>query len=54
MFPVSDPGIGAGDIISVDGGIPVSMRLAQKGDRTLAGAISTEPGHVLGDQKRVE
>ncbi len=49
MFPVSNPIIGAGDIVAVDTGMPVSMKLARAGDTALAGVISTEPGQVLGD-----
>ncbi|MEK7156391.1 MAG: immunoglobulin-like domain-containing protein, partial [Patescibacteria group bacterium] len=49
MFPVSSPGIGAADIVAVDAGQPVSMKLAERGDRALAGAISTDPGQTLGD-----
>ena len=50
LYPVSNPQIGAGDIVSVDNAAPVQMRLAQSGDTTLAGVISTQPGEVLGDQ----
>ena len=51
MFPVSNPGINAGDIVAVDAGAPVSMKYAQAGDTTpLAGIVSTAPGQVLGDQ----
>lgn len=50
MFPVGSPVISAGDIVSVDRGIPIQMKLAIAGDTTLAGVISTSPGHVLGDQ----
>ena len=32
MFPVSNPGITAGDIVAVDRGMPVSMKLAVGGD----------------------
>jgi hypothetical protein len=50
MFPVSNPIITAGDIVAVDTGIPVSMKLAAQGDTApLAGIVSTEPGQVLGD-----
>ncbi len=48
MFPVSNPMINAADIVAVDVGVPVSMKLAKKGD-TLAGVIATAPGQVLGD-----
>ncbi|HEY4516894.1 MAG TPA: immunoglobulin-like domain-containing protein [Candidatus Paceibacterota bacterium] len=51
MFPVSNPLMGAGDIVAVDRGIPVSMKLAIASDGApLAGVISTLPGQVLGDQ----
>ena len=51
MFPVSNPGITAGDIVAVDAGVPVSMKLASpKVGAPLAGIISTNPGQVLGDQ----
>ncbi len=49
MFPVSNPGINAGDIVSVDAGVPVSMKLARRGDTALAGIISTAPGQTLGN-----
>ncbi|MBI5457879.1 DUF5011 domain-containing protein, partial [Candidatus Kaiserbacteria bacterium] len=50
MFPVSNPSIGAGDIVAVDTGVPVSMTLAKAGEReALAGVISTNPGQILGD-----
>ena len=49
MFPVSSPGINAGDIVAVDVGVPVSMKLASQGDKALAGVISTDPGQVLGN-----
>jgi hypothetical protein len=50
LFPVSNPGIGAGDIVSIDAGMPVSMKLASKGDKApLAGVISTAPGTTMGD-----
>jgi len=51
LFPVSSPLIEAGDIVAVDKGIPVSMKLATAGDNApLAGVISTQPGQTLGDQ----
>jgi hypothetical protein len=51
MFPVSNPGIQAGDIVSVDAGTPISMKLALSGDTApLAGIVSTYPGQTLGDQ----
>ncbi|MBI5456381.1 hypothetical protein HY969_01445, partial [Candidatus Kaiserbacteria bacterium] len=49
MFPVSSPSIGAADIVAVDVGAPVSMKLARRGDAALAGVIATQPGQVLGD-----
>ena len=50
MFPVSNPGITAGDIVAVDAGVPVSMKLAAAGEAApLAGIIATNPGQVLGD-----
>ena len=50
MFPVSNPGITAGDIVAVDAGVPVSMKLASAGESApLAGVIATNPGQVLGD-----
>ena len=50
MFPVSNPGITAGDIVAVDAGVPVSMKLASAGESApLAGIISTTPGQTLGD-----
>jgi hypothetical protein len=52
MFPVSNPNIGAGDIVQVDLGIPVSMDYANASSkRPLAGVVSTAPGQVLGDQE---
>ena len=54
MFPVSYPGITAGDIVAVDAGVPVSMKLASADDGApLAGVISTEPGQLLGDKQAV-
>lgn len=50
---LSNPLINAGDIVSVDNGLPVSMKLAQKGDVALAGVISTQPGQLLGDKDSV-
>ena len=51
MFPVSNPLITAGDIVSVDTGIPVSMKLAAADDGApLAGVIATNPGQLLGDK----
>ncbi len=50
MFPVSNPGITAGDIVAVDVGVPVSMKYAKKGDVALAGVVATDPGYILGDQ----
>ena len=51
MFPVSNPGITAGDIVVVDAGVPVSMKLAAAGDGApLAGVIATNPGQLLGDK----
>jgi len=51
MYPVSNPNINAGNIVAVDFGAPVSMKLAIAGDGApLAGIISTEPGQLLGDQ----
>jgi hypothetical protein len=50
MFPVSYPGITAGDIVAVNAGVPVSMKLAAAGEGApLAGIIATNPGQVLGD-----
>ena len=50
MFPVSNPMITAGDIVAVDAGVPVSMKLAAAGEGApLAGIIATNPGQVLGD-----
>lgn len=49
MFPVSNPGITAGDIVAVDVGVPISMKYAEKGDSALAGVIATDPGYLLGD-----
>ncbi|MGD0762464.1 MAG: immunoglobulin-like domain-containing protein [Roseiarcus sp.] len=53
LYPVANPSITAGDIVSVDDTAPVQMRLAQQGDTTLAGVVSTNPGQVLGDQNAV-
>ena len=54
MFPVSSPGITAGDIVAVDAGVPVSMKLAAAGDvAPLAGIIATDPGQLLGDKDAV-
>ena len=54
MFPVSNPGITAGDIVAVDEGVPVSMKLAEAGDSApLAGIIATDPGQLLGDKEAV-
>jgi hypothetical protein len=54
MFPVSEPAIEAGDIVSVDVGIPVSMQRAFAGSvAPLAGVVSTEPGQTLGDTNAV-
>ena len=50
MFPVSNPLITAGDIVAVDAGMPVSMKLAAADEGApLAGIIATNPGQVLGD-----
>ena len=50
MFPVSNPGITAGDIVAVDAGQPGSLKLANARDSApLAGIIATNPGQVLGD-----
>jgi hypothetical protein len=50
MFPVSNPGITAGDIVAADAGVPVSMKLAAAGESSpLAGIVATNPGQVLGD-----
>ena len=50
MFPVSNPGITAGDIVAVDAGVPITMKLASAGESApLAGIIATNPGQVLGD-----
>ena len=54
MFPVSNPGITAGDIVAVDAGLPVSMKLAAAGGSApLAGIIATNPGQLLGDKEAV-
>ena len=54
MFPVSSPLIAAGDIVAVDAGMPISMKLATAGDfAPLAGIISTDPGQTLGDKEAV-
>ena len=54
MFPVSNPGITAGDIVAVDAGIPISMKLAvASDDAPLAGIIATDPGQLLGDKNAV-
>ncbi|MGA7884031.1 MAG: immunoglobulin-like domain-containing protein [Terrimicrobiaceae bacterium] len=54
MFPVSNPGITAGDIVAVDVGIPISMKLAvASDDAPLAGIIATDPGQLLGDKDAV-
>ena len=54
MFPVSSPGITAGDIVAVDAGMPVSMKLAAAGEGApLAGIIATNPGQLLGDKEAV-
>ena len=54
MFPVSSPGITAGDIVTVDTGVPVSMKLAVAGGSApLAGVIATNPGQLLGDKEAV-
>ena len=54
MFPVSSPGITAGDIVAVDTGVPVSMKLAVAGGSApLAGVIATNPGQLLGDKEAV-
>lgn len=53
LFPVSNPLVTAGDIVAVDNGIPVNMRLARKGDKMLVGIISTQPGQLLGDKDAV-
>jgi fibronectin-binding autotransporter adhesin len=51
MFPVSDGGIAAGDIVAVDTATPVSMTYARSSEhRPLAGVVSTEPGYILGDK----
>ena len=51
MFPVSNPLITAGDIVAVDAGVPVSMKLAAAGDGApLAGVIASNPGQLLGDK----
>lgn len=51
MFPVSNPGITAGDIVAADAGMPVSMELASAGENLpLAGIIATDPGQLLGDK----
>ena len=50
LYPVANPDIGAGNIVSVDSTSPVQMRLALQDDKTLAGVISTAPGQILGDQ----
>lgn len=55
LFPVSNPGIEAGDIVAVDVGVPVSMKLAQAGEvAPLAGIVSTHPGQTLGDQENAQ
>jgi hypothetical protein len=52
MFPVSNPTITAGDIVAVDTGIPISMKLSTAGETApLAGVISTDPGQLLGDKE---
>ena len=54
MFPVSNPGITAGDIVAVDAGVPVSMKFAAAGESApLAGIIATNPGQLLGDKEAV-
>ena len=54
MFPVSSPGITAGDIVAVDTGVPVSMKLASAAESApLAGVIATNPGQLLGDKDAV-
>jgi hypothetical protein len=48
-YPVAEPTIGAGDIVSFDEGLPISIKRATVGDnRPLAGIVSTRPGIVLG------
>ena len=49
-YPVNDPSISAGDIVSIDTGTPITVGRALKGDdRPLAGIISTQPGLLLTD-----
>ena len=54
MFPVSNSLIGPGDIVSVDAGLPVSMKYAEQGDLALAGVVATKPGQILGDEKAID
>ncbi len=54
MFPVSNSLIGPGDIVSVDTGLPVSMKYAEQGDKALAGVVATKPGQILGDEKAID
>ncbi|MDO8552759.1 MAG: hypothetical protein Q7S01_04560, partial [bacterium] len=49
-YPVSDPSISAGEIVSFDGVNPIFVKRAEKGEgRPLAGIISTKPGLLLDD-----
>ena len=50
MFPVSSPVITAGDIVAVDAGVPVSMKLAAAGDERAARGrhLRHIPGQLLG------
>jgi hypothetical protein len=50
-YPVASPNISAGDIVSFDPGMPITVKLAERGDnRPLAGVISTKPGITLGEE----
>ena len=53
IYPVSDPSISAGDIVSFDGANPIFVKRAEANDNNhpLAGIISTQPGLLLTDKK---
>ena len=51
-YPVNDPSISAGEIVSFDGANPIFVKRAEASDgRPLAGIISTQPGLLLTDKE---
>lgn len=52
-YPVKDPTISAGEIVTFDSADPIGVKRAEQGDKApMAGIIATKPGLVLSDDQK--